>query len=135
MTKGCRLWRRDALTGRYYQIRGDREVELPYEGCPLKLPKRKFSLKQRQVIIDWVFGRPSDYARRINSYHAVARQLQLGPSTVEQVVQNFIANGCRNIKKTARLKFRGRKRQLVGSAELENELVSTAVLKEMAPYR
>ena len=129
MTKGLKLWRRDALTGEYYQIRGSREVRLPYEGCVLKLPKRKFSLKQRQCIIDWTFGRPSDYGRRLNSYNAVARQLQLGPSTVQQVVENFIANGCRNIRKTARLKFRGRKRQLIGSQELENKLVSTAVLK------
>ena len=134
MTRGLRLWRKDVLTGQYYQILGNREVRLPFQGCLLKLPKRKFSLKQRQCIIDWTFGRPSDYARRINSYHAVARQLRLSPSTVEQVVQNFIANGHKNIRKTAGLKFSGRKRELIGSEELENKLVSPATLREMAAY-
>ena len=98
------------------------------------MPKRKFSLKQRQCIIDWAFGRPTDYSRRINSDHAVARQLNLGASTVQHVIENFIANGYKNRMKTEKLKLRGRKRGLIGNVELEAKLVSSATLKEMAPY-
>ena len=54
-----RLWRKD-VTG-YYQIMGSKEVVRP-EGVPLKMPKFKFNLAQRQVIIDWFFGKNSDFS-------------------------------------------------------------------------
>ena len=50
-----------SMTG-YYQIKGTKDVTRP-EGVPLKMPRVKYNQKQRQVILDWFYGKdPTDYS-------------------------------------------------------------------------
>ena len=61
-----RLWRKHYQKG-YHQLNGEKDVVLPYGRCLLEMPRRRLSLKQKQCIIDWIYGRPVQKTQ-INSF-------------------------------------------------------------------
>ena len=114
-----------------YQINGVVDITKP-DNTPLKMPKRPFSLKQKQVILNWRYGVPPTYGRPINSVSAIAQQLKVKLTTAFQVIKKFERDGFRNTK-SVKKRGAGRKRTLIKDADTEAKILSDEVMNVMAP--